>query len=268
MDVGKSSRTPYKHWLLNSHLGKLLGATATGKTTCERSVVIFDLCAGDGDDQHGPCSSSPSIIRKHLTSPLSGNLRLDRREAYLYEHRPSTFERLKQRHDGVPYMHLFNQDSREADLSGVLRGSQECVFVYADPNHADSIPLTPRITAEFTPFTLCMMTLGCNVGGVKRLPREQREVWYEKVDALLDRMSPYHDAHLIWLNRDSSQWAYFITLPKKWSEDMLHAAITAGTAFWPGGVSGVSARQHPKQLRQQLHTLFQTKEENSIYASA
>jgi hypothetical protein len=272
MKVGTSSRTPYKHWLYNSHLGKLVATTATGKTPCKRSVVVFDLCAGDGQDiiaSKDPREwrkSSPTITRNHMTSPLPCGY-LERREAFLYERERATFDRLKSRFGDAPQLNLFNMDSREASLRDHIAHDRECVFVYADPNHAASIPLTPEIISEFTPYTLCMMTLGCNVGGLKRVPLDERELWFEKVEAILARLHRGHDAHLIWLKEDASQWAYLITLPLKWSEDKLREAVAASTRWWPPGVGALSYRNSRELIDEQLNKLFLTKEEMTNHAT-
>jgi hypothetical protein len=61
--VGKSSRTPYKHWLYKSMLGKMIGAASTGKSPCNGTIKVLDMCAGDGVETNGdPLSSSLATI--------------------------------------------------------------------------------------------------------------------------------------------------------------------------------------------------------------
>jgi hypothetical protein len=117
------------------------------------------------------------------------------------------------------------------------------------------------MVASFSEYTLCMMTLGCNVAGIKRMDREEREMWFEKAWSVVQKMHRRHDAHLIQLNRDAARWAYLITLPLKWSEVKLKEAINAGERFWPAGVSGLSFRDSRTRFEKQLHNLFLTEEE-------
>ena len=47
-DVGRSSRTPVKHFLLNALVGKIVGVLGTGKAPCKANpFYAVDLCGGD-----------------------------------------------------------------------------------------------------------------------------------------------------------------------------------------------------------------------------
>jgi len=65
--VGRSSRPPFKHWLLNKELGRVTGIVARNPSACPATASpfhIIDLCAGDGmvTEEH---DASPGIILKH-----------------------------------------------------------------------------------------------------------------------------------------------------------------------------------------------------------
>ena len=62
-------------------------------------------------------------------------------------------------------------------------------------------------------MTLIFSTLGCNVGGLKRLPREDRELWYGHVVDQLHLLQPWHDSLLVKLEGDKAQWAYLVNCP-------------------------------------------------------
>lgn len=260
--VGKSSRTPYKHWLYRAMLGKMVGAAATGKTPCRGVVKVLDMCAGDGAHTDGdPLSSSPAIADRHMTSDFPLAKRLRAREAFLYERETLTFARLNDRFGGRPHMHLNNADSNGVTLRdiGAVRG--EGVFVYADPNSIGTLPVTRQLVESFTETTLFLMTLGCNVGGVKRMPVEERMGWLKVVRMASRSRKIHHDVILFTLNNDASQWAYLAAFPRKWAEDFQKAGLRNGLKHWPGGVSAFSANRQPSQFEAKLKELFYTAKE-------
>ena len=63
--VGKSHRTPFKHWVLNRILGNIAGVV--GRRSVKfiwGNFTVVDLCAGDGEGGHDG-RSSPEIIAHH-----------------------------------------------------------------------------------------------------------------------------------------------------------------------------------------------------------
>jgi len=254
--VGTSSRTPYKHWLFNYMLGKVIGAISTGRTPCAPRITILDLCAGDGDNGQ---QSSPGIIHKHIHSRFHGSHRMEKRVAHLWEREESTFNRLSLRYKSEAWMSLKMEDSKGFVIGDISPTASECVFVYADPNSITTLPVTPELVDSFTPETLFLMTLGCNVGGCKRLPREDREAWRKTANMVADRMHYRHDLMLLWLLKDASQWAYLASFPQAWSGVTLQTFINKGNAMWPNGVGGISLRQHGREaLREKFDDLFLT----------
>ena len=52
--------------------------------------------------------------------------------------------------------------------------------------------------------------MGCNVGGLKRLNRDEREQWYDLVQQKVAGLYRHHDLLLVAIEKDSDQWAYLI----------------------------------------------------------
>lgn len=259
--VGKSSRTPYKHWLLRRIMGMAIGAQSTGKTPCSNIFIAVDLCAGDGADTQGELSSSPSIIRHHLTPDLSTTVQLTK-TAIFYEKDIATFSRLRARHGDCPQITLINQDSRELPLEMVHAKNNASVFIYADPNNVDQLPITKKLMDGLTATTLFMITMGCNAAGLKRLTYEHREKWFHMAKMIIDSVKPWHDLCLFSLNNDKSQWAYILIIPDKWSEKFTKKAKTNGDKMWRGGVTTTSLRRDGKSnLENKLDELFLTQKE-------
>lgn len=260
--VGTSSRTPFKHWLLNFMLGKIIGSLSTGKTPCNPSIHIVDMCAGDGLGYGDREWSSPGIIAKHVHSSFHGSNRIKLRTAHLFELEEQTFARLRARFGTLPQLTLENCDSKGWTLTKINAKPNDCVFIYADPNAITTLPVTEELVASFTPTTLFLMTLGCNVGGCKRLPRQDREQWMKTSISVLDGSHWNHDILLIWLERDSSQWAYLSAVPRVWAADTLADSIKAGRKLWPSGVNGLSLRINGrKAIVEKFKDLFLTKTE-------
>jgi hypothetical protein len=263
--VGTSSRTPFKHKLLDTLIGKIIGAQCSGRTPCNNNFLAVDLCAGDGADTMGEGSSSPAIIRKHLMDHRGVKLN---RSAILYEKDTATFKRLSDRHADCSKMTLINEDSRLMPLSTVHDRGNDSVFIYADPNNIDQLPITPDLMKGLTPYTLFLITLGCNVGGLKRVDLEHRSKWFWIAAMIRKSLSPFHDLGLITLNNDSSQWAYLVVIPQKWSGSYLQSVEKIGNKMWTGGVSTTSMmRDGDSSLIKQFGSLFLTLQEQKFIKS-
>jgi hypothetical protein len=102
-DVGRSSRTPYKHFLLDSQLGKVVGIGRTRVTDSFADFSNFpflciDLCAGDGVVVEGEHTSSPYLLSKHCwhaEKPTSSSLIPFETQLVLIEKNERTAERLR-----------------------------------------------------------------------------------------------------------------------------------------------------------------------------
>jgi len=257
--VGTSSRTPFKHKLLDTLIGKIIGAQCSGRTPCNNNFLAVDLCAGDGADTMGEGSSSPAIIRKHLMDYRGNKLN---RSAILYEKDTATFKRLSDRHADCSKMTLINEDSRLMPLSTVHDRGNDSVFIYADPNNIDQLPITRELMDGITPYTLFLITIGCNVAGLKRVPIDHRSKWFAMAAMIRQSIKPYHDLLLISLNNDSSQWAYLVVLPHKWSREYMQSVQKLGDKMWTSGVTVLSMMHHgDRSLWDKYKELFLTTEE-------
>lgn len=262
LHVGRSpTRTEVKHLLLNAIVGKVVGVLSTNKSPCKANpFYCVDLCGGDGlaTDEH---SASPLILHKHcvfVRNEIGRESVLD-----VLEKRDNTFEQLDRNTKTLvgrnQWFNIRMEDSRDFVLPQLK--TDQCVFVHCDPNHVHDVPLTEPMLESWNRYTTYLVTLGCNVGGLKCLPYEQREGWFRYPTMLMKLLPRNHDAILFWLNMDSAQWAYLLNLPSKWSEDFAVMARTRTSKIWTKGVSALSYRSERSQFNDQIRKLFLTKEE-------
>lgn len=108
--------------------------------------------------------------------------------------------------------------------------------MHIDPNHVDNVELSPFLRRRLPPLTTNLVTLGCNANGIKRLPPVERKKWFDRLEYLLSLLKPYHDACLIRLERDEGQWAYLLSVPRKWC-DRTEPTIRSLGKFWPKGIT-------------------------------
>jgi len=265
LDVGRSSRTPVKHYLLNASLGKVCGVLAMGspkvpcKITNNQPLICVDLCGGDGlkNEDH---DASPLIMYHHCEQL---GKRGKRATLQVIEKQENTFEQLQANCDWMDdrIVTLSNADAHFYRLPKLTE--TQAAYVHCDPNHVNDIPLTTEFVSGFNKFTTYLVTLGCNVTGLKRKTIEERSVWYEYVEMLISVLPNHHDATLFWLNRDEAQWAYLLSFPKLWAEGFKEKAIEQTSKQWTKGVSAVSWRDDQRGFMNELHRLFLTKEEHA-----
>lgn len=263
MSVGRSSRTPVKHYLLNSILGKVCGVISSGHETVpcrvskERPMLMVDLCGGDGlsNEEH---DASPQIMYKHCQWMNQRGLPS---ELTVIEKMENTFEQLLENCSGFnpEFTHLLKGDSSEYRLPEL--SYNQPAFIHCDPNTVNQIPITDDFVNGFNSCTTYLVTLGCNVTGIKRDPLEKRATWFEYVEMLVKIIPNRHDAVLFWLNRDEAQWAYLLSMPRVWSSKFTSHAVTATSKQWTKGVSAVSYRDDRSGFHNEVSRLFLTKEE-------
>lgn len=275
MTVGRSSRTPFKHWILDSELGRLAGVFGSGgwrKTPARAPVYILDMCAGDGltTDDH---TSSLSVINKH-----GNHIAAKCQDAACVSHNggpkvfscfiekdSATFEQLRDNADSLTWdashdRTLIHDDAGNVNfVGGIHRKSQ--VIINVDPNTVNDIPLDESMLRQTTDTTMIIMTLGCNVGGLKRMPREKREPWFRRLAAIVNLMPSFHDAILVELVGDASQWAYLVRVPRKWSAKTAARIEKKGNASFIHGVSVASFRNDPAGYDAIVRRLFLQKKE-------
>jgi hypothetical protein len=220
-------------------------------------MVCVDLCGGDGlaTDKH---EASPLIMYKHCEWLAQ---RGKRATLDVFEEQSHTFEQLSKNcsffHPGIAT--LTHGDARQYVLP-VLAEDQPA-FIHCDPNTVDQTPLTKPFVKSFNKYTTYLVTLGCNVSGLKMLPLEKRKCWFEYVRMLIDVLPKHHDAVLFWLNRDSAQWAYLLSIPKVWSREFTQQAIIATSKQWEKGVSAASYRSQRPEFIYNVKRLFLTESE-------
>jgi len=262
MTVGKSSRTPLKHWILNSELGRLVGVfgnpIAASKVPAKASpFLVVDLCAGDGVAT-ADCESSPAIITKHLKWAAGRGVDIG---AVLIEKDANTFSHLQgntERHEWLTLIHGDARDWVPPDMK-----EKQAVFIHSDPNSIKDWPITESLMSSMTETTTMLATLGCNVGGLKRMKLDQRVKWYDHVREVVDDMPSYHDAVIISLTGDKARWAYLLRVPSKWTGVTCSAINTTGRRFSDYDFRIGSLRNSRDQFTAIQDYLFLTNAENA-----
>ncbi len=266
ISVGKSSsRTPFKHWILNAELGRLCGIfankTARLKVHAKASPFhVIDMCAGDGEATEDG-ESSPAIICRHLKFARRHGVDV---KATMIERQDNTFEALQvnvSRDRYSEWVELIHGDSRDYDFPCCSR--HQAVFVHIDPNSIADWPVTEQFLDSLSETTTMLATLGCNVGGLKRLEPDKRVAWYGYVKGLLRNMPQYHDAILVRLDRDAAQWAYLLRLPAKWTSATIDSIRKAGDRYSPFDLDISSMRHDLFRFEAMQHLLFKTEAERT-----
>lgn len=246
MSVGRSWRTPAKHHLMCSLIGKEVGVVGM-KPDMQRSVW-YDLTAGDGivaDDLPWERNCSPGILAHHarnLRKPVLIRLHeikpatYDRLLTSLAENLPRLgYERIGQdlwRFGTGVRLEAINGSGAKADVDCVRHG--DAVFALNDPNAITDWAMRPEFANEIderTPWFRSLSTMGCNPGGLKRLDIAERRAWFDLL-ADQERAQPrYRDLLLMAIARDDAQWAYLMGEPTKWKGAIEYAARSAFRKF-------------------------------------
>lgn len=122
----------------------------------------------------------------------------------------------------VNYLH---SNSRDLPAPGSYRNAT--CFIYNDPNHIEDWSLTPEFVADCPKLTTSLSTLGCNVGGLKRIDEDKRREWFMRVEVLCEALlQSWHDACLFSVG-GADQWAYLITAPAKWRDEITAECMKA-----------------------------------------
>ena len=257
--VGKSHRTPFKHFVLDKTLGSWAGRIAPGYIKfIWGDMHIVDLCAGDGEPgEHG--LSSPQIIDKHASWSVNEMRRRGSRSRVhvtLIEKNAHTCDKLKSNISATGFYNLnvVNGDAREFTLE--VGSKNEAAFINADPNNIKQMPLAEPLVDSFPKLTTMTLTLGCNVGGVKRRPREEREEWFEYVRMCAGKMRSYHDAIICRVVRDDAQWAYLSIIPSADTNKYIPILKKEGARHFDHGVDVVSFRSNNDIFWRQVDKLF------------
>ena len=250
--VGVSTRTPGKHDALDKISGKTIGAFASKRFNW-RKLFMLDCTAGDGVPSEFSSKTSPGILNNRAEFLEERKLAFD---LTFYEQSPVTAASLKER---FPSRNVVCGDA--VDMPKVW-DSNSVVFVVNDPNTVNRWAL-PKSLASAPKFTTVFSTLGCNVGGLKKISKEARQSWYDHVEAQLSLLQPWHAAYLVRIERDASQWAYLVNSPVVWmefTEDAFNRAFAKHGMTVDGGWSGAQIVDQSKfdYIRDEL---FLTKKE-------
>jgi hypothetical protein len=230
MTVGNSYRTAYKHRLLNKLVGREVGIVSLPRFKA-LSYTVYDLCAGNGDPAEHSSTSSPEIIINHLS--WLNDRGMARPRAIFVERDKACCEQLQAKYRKNSFVEIKNCDARK--IEPIESRHRFYNFVYADPNHVHDWPFSDEFISQLPQNTTLLLTMGCNVGGIKRLPVESRMVWLERTWALCQSMNQHHDALLVSLSGDSARWAYLIVGPSRWMVcGTYEADVMAAFAESPG----------------------------------
>ena len=281
--VCKSGITPCKHFLLNRLLGREVGVISRGYPPVT-SVFFYDLTAGDGvpylsADDGFTSSCSPGIFLRHthwlttkqrFNKPLyligcekqavTYNELVKNTAAFLDANDWAQIERgyYARNTSEVAYIH-----TNASDINAPVSRDSSC-FIYNDPNHIEDWSLTPEFLNNCPRFTTSLSTLGCNVGGLKRIDESRRREWFARVETVCASVvKGWHDACLFSVG-GADQWAYLITAPAKWRDEItdectkaakkLEKKITAEPQI-------VWRKRDPESFYQLQRFLFLTREE-------
>jgi len=267
--VGKSGVTPCKHDLLNKLLGREVGTLKANKLGIG-DYLIVDLTAGDGVPYTGKefrKGCSPGIILHHAeylatqTYVQANVLLLEKQEA-TYLELVANIKSQQSDFKGYASLNVFCRDSKTWDF---YQNLTDAAFLYNDPNHIEDWCLTPAMLATAPKFTTSLSTLGCNVGGMKRLDLDKRELWFDRINMVTGSIvQPWHDACLLSVG-GADQWAYLVTAPTKWRDQITSDCLAAASKMEGREADPQIAwfKQDPAAFLALQQYLFLTKAENA-----
>lgn len=153
--------------------------------------------------------------------------------------------------------HGSGQDAYAGDIS-----NSDAVFALNDPNSMAELAMSEEFTAAVSTakFVRMLHTMGCNVGGIKRLDRELRSHWFDFITAQRVALHRHHDLILGAIERDASQWAYMLRTASRWRQSNSDQMRKAFDRF--GMTLAVhSYRDNPRQFYDLRNQLFLTQRE-------
>lgn len=161
---------------------------------------------------------------------------------------------------------LLNMNSHEFSLPKMLAAlnlNGECaLFLYNDPNHIEDWCLSEQLIKDLPKLTTSLSTLGCNVGGMKRLEIEKRRQWFSRVKMIVSTLQGWHDACLFSVG-GPDQWAYLITAPTVW-KDRITSSCEKAAKQVVGRSPDISItwfKENPTAFEDHQRKLFLTKQE-------
>ena len=251
LNVGKSEiRTPGKHSALNKYLGKHVGVIDGHPGYKYKTFHVIDCTAGDGIASSESGFTSPSIIQHHYLEMKERGIDI---RALLIEKQINTYKKLKEN----TILPVKNMDARKLTK---IWNDKDILFIINDPNHIGNWSL-PESLSKAPKLTTVFSTLGCNVGGLKRLPAEERIKWKEQIYNQLNLLQHWHDALLVRLERDHQQWAYLVNASDKWRES-LEKCFSSSFKDWKKGLSMTWLKLDPKKFEDEISLLITSRKDN------
>lgn len=275
MSVGKSNRTAFKHSLLDMLLTReveILSQHLKNPIYISPSspYQIIDFCTGDGSDT-SEYGSSSKIIINHLKILKKNKIYC---KVILLEKDKNAYDKLRKNlNEHYKREDLYTVDIKYIDAKDYeieIANSRQGIFCNIDPNHMNDFPINKRTIEKLSrsKTTTMLISMGCNVGGLKRLSENERYAWFNWIDNIMETLANWHDLLLISINNDSSQWAYLLRLPKVWTDKTKRKIeILVKTRFqkdikeFQNGVSTVSYRNEKDKFHDAIKHLFFTRNE-------
>lgn len=285
--TGKSERTPHKHLFLDRTLGRE-AATVPHIPNVRRSFFI-DLCSGDGVIEAGQSwqrNTSVGLMAFHAIHAADHGVPVT---VLCHEKASATFAQLlistanhlpdlgysRTSDDGDLWLYkpsngrggsvrlqLKCVDSSLEDFPTIAKG--DAAFIFNDPNSIQGWAANAGVVQRMVDrgaWVTTLHTMGCNVGGLLRLPREQRAGWNVYVDDVLASYDRSRQVCIgVRLEGDHSKWGYLMTYPEKWSE---RGIADARKSFEGHRYPPVVAVHGDNDFEDLLDQLFLTKDERA-----
>jgi hypothetical protein len=255
-----SSRTPIKHFILDKLLGRICGVLSakSHRVPAKLPLLVMDMCAGDGEDTGESGTCSPSIIKKHI----NGHHMKGQSYAVLVERAPLNYSQLMAKFGNNDNITILNQDSKEINLYKFAQHNKQAIFLHIDPNSLGQWPVTNEFIRALPDTATFLITMGCNVGGLKRSLIEFRMPWFDIVESVKASTPAWHDLILVTLEKDASQWAYLLRTSIKWADqDMALLLRQNRVNAFQFKINALSMRQSPHAFNEAFRVLFLTHKE-------
>lgn len=288
--VGKSHRTPAKHALLNFLIGREAGVAGLTLPYITKLRWV-DLTAGDGvapDNADWWRNCSPGLFAHHAAAVADLMLRSGRTkpvEVLLFEKAGSTFRLLMEslgKHlptrgyefDGCSWNYqdtvtltAIRDSAENLPLDGVTSGT--AIFLNNDPNAITNWAMRHGLPDDLysrTTHISALSTLGCNTGGLFRLPLLQRLPWFGLIDGVERGLRPTHDLVLAAIRRDGDRWGYLLWVPSVWYDE---TAKGLSQSFHKAGleIEHASLRKGANEFHKLQPRLFLRADEQLLFSS-
>lgn len=153
--------------------------------------------------------------------------------------------------------HGSGQDAYAADVD-----RSDAVFALNDPNAITEWAMTDEFTTAVcrAKFVRMLHTMGCNVGGIKRLEPALRQQWFQFITTQRVALHNHHDLILGAIERDASQWAYMLRTASRWKQSNSDQMRKAFERFGMG-LAVQSYRTDPREFYRLRDQLFYTRGE-------